>query len=528
MAHWQVVSMATLCIYVSSFLSRAKAEIFVAHAKSLQPTSAASAALDGQHRLEHSYRHRRGRAALGQYERELLERKNEEVQESTAAVSTKTVSSGSLSSSLTQEIGVSVASKVEWPEQRLAEHAPARHSRIASLIPFSRKRKDVSPVGLKGGSRDSDGRGNNFSVQLDSVWTLRIGKWLAATLSTGRILGSVAALILLPMTLIQRLVSAGYTAGQDWYTGYYIRTTLQKMEQQYTRQYQVPACLRSMGRLLTQWIMLSVLGVVMEWMVGLSHAPCAVSSGGLDGIGGGAGCHWWCGMLWIVAVIGPGHLCGVAVAIWVRGLRIQVAPDDNYQHRPSGRRLVTRPGALVRWMLDPGQWFREIIARDRTTESALKPFDPGEHWLMFPATWRSLRVLQMVAVAKEMYGSDSILRALMRNVIWQQALGDEWYRVLMIERRVAWSIFLMVGYTLSTLGLFWNMVQKPAHSVSTLSLLFTLPSMMAVFISGWMNVLVYFDRRQHVRPLGKDDKDPVQEAIQQYKRVTVPLPRDRV
>jgi hypothetical protein len=525
MTQWLVASMGTLCIFVSSFLSRAKAEIFVAHAKSLPPsvTSTALAALgdNRQRRLEHSYRHRRGRVALGQYERELLERKTDKSQDSTIA-STQTVSSASLSSPL-QEIGVSVSSKVEWPE-RLAEHAPARQFHIPSLISSNRKPRDLSPVELKGGYRDSDGRGN-FSVQLDSVWTLRIGKWLAATLSTGRILGSAAALILLPMTLIQRLVAAGCTAGQDWYTGYYIRTTLQKMEQQYTRQYQVPACLRSVGRLLTQWIMLSVLGVVMEWMVGLSHAPCAVARHGLDGIGG-AGCHWWCGMLWIVAVIGPGHLFGVAVAIWVRGLRIQVAPDDDYQHRPSGRRLVTRPGALVRWMLDPGQWFREIIARDRTTESALKPFDPGEHWLMFPATWRSLRVLQMVAVAKEMYGSDSILRALMRNVIWQQALGDEWYRVLMIERRVAWSIFLMVGYTLSTLGLFWNMVQKPAHSVSTLSLLFTLPSIMAVFISGWMNVLVYFDRRQHVPPFGKDDKDPVQEAIHQYKRVTVPLPRD--
>lgn len=368
------------------------------------------------------------------------------------------------------------------------------------------------------------------------------------------------ARLLLPTTTIvvacHKLYSTLYTAGQDWYTGYYIRTTLQRMEQQYHRQYQVPAAMRSVGRLATHWLILSGLGVVMDWMVGLSHPPCR--SDGIVGIGIGAissavgtggGCHWWCGLLWLISVTGPGHLLGVAVAIWVRGLRIQIPDCDDannnshrhsgasstsiYNHRPSGRRIITRPLALLRWMMDPGRWFREIIAHDRSPDSALKPFDPD--WLMFPATWRTLRVLQMLAVAKEMHGSDFITRALMRHVLLQQAFGDEWYRVLMIEKRVGWSIVLMAGYIVSTMGLFWNMVRKPAYSVSSLSILFTAPSILAVAISGWMNVLVYFDRRQHTRASlpsvsKKRDggQDPVQEAIEQYQRVTVPLPLDRI
>lgn len=369
--------------------------------------------------------------------------------------------------------------------------------RLESLV----KRKRIQP------SIDNTS-GSGPSASYVSTGTMGVRRLLPACVSTGRAVGIRAARVLVPVALARRAFRWLYSCGQDWYTGYYIRTTLENMERQYKTQFQVPACLRSLGRLATHLSALFLLGSFMEWMVGLSYSPCHFESVG--------GCHWWCGLLWLISVSGPGHSLGVAMAIWVRGLRIQIA--DDRQKRPSGRRIVTRPWALLRWMIDPDKWFREIIARDRNDPvHALKPFDPD--WLMFPATWSSLRVMQMVAIAKEMHGSDRIMHAFMRQFLLQQAFSDEWYRVLMCEKRVAWSIALMVGYMMSTLGLFWNMVSKPAHKVSSLSILITAPSVLAVAISGWMTVLVYFDRREHIAI--KNDIDPIQEAIHQYKRVTV-------
>jgi hypothetical protein len=207
------------------------------------------------------------------------------------------------------------------------------------------------------------------------------------------------------------------------------------------------------------------------------------------------------------------------MAIWVKGLRIQVA---HVRPRPSIRRIATRPWVLLRWVCDPDKWFREIIARDRRDPAhALKPFDPD--WLKFPATWISLRILQMILVAKEMHGSDRIMHSFMRQVLVQQAFSDEWYRVLMCEKRVALGIFIMVGYCLSTLDLFWKMMMRPASSVSSVSILFAAPSVLAVMISGWMNVLVYFDRREQISVATENANDPAKEALNHYKRVTEPL-----
>jgi hypothetical protein len=424
--------------------------------------------------------------------------------------------------SLLQDEGSDAASRISWPKHNIQEQ-----QQPPSAISFPKNRLFMLPEQLfrsLNRHKDSSPRpitttaslaSRGISVSLDSTWTLDvlIPQLLALSAGTTSLMLSTATRILVPMAVAQRAFLWLYTAGQDWYTGYYIRTTLAHMERQYTRQYEVPACLRSIGRLVTHLIILTMLGSIMEWMVGLSHAPCHLVAAG------SGGCHWWCGLLWIVAVTGPGHAAGVALSIWGRGLRLQIARNQ----RPSGRRIVTRPWALVRWIIDPDKWFREVIARDRKDdlEHALKPFDPD--WLMFPATWRSLRVIQMIAVAKEMHGSDRIMHTFMRQVLVQQAFSDEWYRVLMCEKRVAWSICLMVGYTFSTLGLFWNMVSKPAQSVSSVSILITAPSVLAVAISGWMNVLVYFDRREQIAT--KNDSDPVKEALQQYKRVIVPLPR---
>ena len=304
---------------------------------------------------------------------------------------------------------------------------------------------------------------------------------------------------------------------KDWYTGYYLRTTLEHVEHQYKKRYDIPACLRSMTRIILQVVLLVLLGRIMEEMVGLTHTPCSYSGTHTTGmsVGGGmsGGCHWWCGLLWLIAVTGPGHAMGVAIATWVPGLRLQFAEDlPPPQARPSLQHILSRPGRIVRYIIDPDQWFREILATrqrrkhhhhpydstgtsfDPVRQYALQPFDPD--YRMFPATWSTLRILQMIAIAKEMYGTNTIMHTFMHLVLIQQAFNDEWYRTLMCEKRIVWGMIVMMGYTISTISLFWNMMHKPAHIVSSLSILMMTPSVLAVLISFWMNVLVYFERRQ--------------------------------
>jgi hypothetical protein len=232
-------------------------------------------------------------------------------------------------------------------------------------------------------------------------------------------------------------------------------------------------------------------------------------------------------LLWLIAVSGPGHALGVAIAIWVPALRLHwadelssssLSPTQPQQSTrlPSLKHILSRPGRMIRYIIDPDQWFREILAArqrrkhrqyyyypyDDTTvtyfdpvrQYALQPFDPD--YRMFPATWSLLRILQMIAIAKEMYGTNTIMHTLMHLVLIQQAFNDEWYRTLMCEKRIVWGMIVMIGYTFSTISLFWNMMHKPAHIVSSLSILMMTPSVLAVLISFWMNVLVYLERRQ--------------------------------
>ena len=127
-----------------------------------------------------------------------------------------------------------------------------------------------------------------------------------------------------------------------------------------------------------------------------------------------------------------------------------------------------------------------------------------------------VRILQLAAVAKEMYGSDKIMHKLMRLTLIQQAFGDEWFRVLMCEKRVALGIGVMVGYLVSTLSLLFKIVNKPVSSVSSVSILLVAPSIIAVALSAWMNVLAFLSRRkQTFRAADKNTS----LTIEEYKRV---------
>ena len=103
----------------------------------------------------------------------------------------------------------------------------------------------------------------------------------------------------------------------------------------------------------------------------------------------------WCALLWIVAVVGTGHACASAFAMWGGPLRVQVAAHHLHTGKTMAARVFTRPWHILQWMQDPEQWISMISSPQVDVQ---QPFEPNP--ILFPATWVPLRFLQMLAVAK--------------------------------------------------------------------------------------------------------------------------------
>jgi hypothetical protein len=367
------------------------------------------------------------------------------------------------------------------------------------------------------------------------------------------------SIVVLFVAMIKTTVKTVQTISKDWYMGYYLRTTFEHMDYQYSKRYDIPSCIRSIVRILLHGTIVFSLGHVMEWMVGLTQHPCqynnhnhiSLLSSSYNGVGGG--CHWWCALLWLVAVIGPGHAIGVAIAIWVKGLQLQFPittttivdySNNSYHHntigggtsiqykRPSILHILSRPMRIVRYILDPDQWFREVLTtrnkayyyttssttnsnfftflfnitnpiqqsqsqsqqQPQSQQHVLKPFDPD--YQLFPTTWRIVRIIQIIAIAKEMYGTNQIMHTFMKYILYQQIFGDEWYRIVICEKRYIWGMIIMIGYIASTLMLLYHILYKPSYIVSSISILMFIPSVIAVIVSFYMNIIIYYERRQ--------------------------------
>lgn len=257
------------------------------------------------------------------------------------------------------------------------------------------------------------------------------------------------------------------------------------MEHQYFRYYQIPSALRSFGRLSILSVTMMMVGRLLEWIVGLPYPPCRTDQGG---------CHWWCGFVWMSTVVIMGNTVGAFLASFMGGpLRLEVANErtiksrnrDNREQVQPHRFLLTRLSNIIHWMLDPDQVIREIV---NSATADLKPFHPDP--MLFPATWGWLLFLQMIACAREMSRNSGVMHSVMQQVIIQQALRDEWYRALILERRVALGAVLICIYFVATIGVFWTV-----GTADGLSALLTLPTVCAVMVSTWMNIYFYYERR---------------------------------
>ena len=185
----------------------------------------------------------------------------------------------------------------------------------------------------------------------------------------------------------------------------------------------------------------------------------------------------------------------------VRGpLRIKVTKSARRQQEGgiySPARVFTRPWHIFRWMRDPDRWISSVAGQfevgRRANSKASKPFTPEP--LLFPSTWPPFRMLRNVAVAKAMATTSDLvpnsMHVVMRQFLIQQALMDEWHRVLMEEKRVGLGVYSIAVGFIATSFLFVTVAL-----IDSVSAVLMLPSLLAVFASSWMNLYLYYERRR--------------------------------
>lgn len=323
----------------------------------------------------------------------------------------------------------------------------------------------------------------------------------------------------------------------DYMRGRYIRKTYTKWETLYVHYYELPAVMRALARMAAQLTILFFLSFVTSHIIAsipsMKHPfqPLETES------------CWWSGSLWAVLCVGGGHLGAKALTEWGgKSLRIQVKADIQSARRLS--RVFTRPWHIFQWMKDPEEWITTTLTSARrvplsnTLQEQPQPFtaDP----ILFPATWAPLRLLQMIGVA----GALSKPRVMTQFLI-QESLADEWYRMLVSERRVTLGLCVAVCYLICEY-LFvyvcvcvilymiasetrenndvsgylsycqqWCYISNMTicfvpyfsqHPSATLSLILTIsaldvsssifliPHLLAVVVSTWMNLIIFWNR----------------------------------
>ena len=145
----------------------------------------------------------------------------------------------------------------------------------------------------------------------------------------------------------------------------------------------------------------------------------------------------------------------VQLSVWGGPLRLQATAQHAESPKMFLRRIIHHP---IIWLKELEEWkyyssLDPFHGTDRNSNGTFNP-DP----LLFPATWLPLRWLQIFALAKafstnplqyrwcsEECGKDIISR-LMKQYVVQLALGDEWHRVFLGEKRIGLGIMVVVSY----------------------------------------------------------------------------------
>jgi hypothetical protein len=204
----------------------------------------------------------------------------------------------------------------EGKANTMMSSSDSTNNQYVPLFRYSKKKGRIAvyvsnhvnaPAALDNNSGSNDSN-NVLSISADPFATMRLFQigYLAsksfffAFIGTLRLLG--------PMVFARRVLAQGGELVTDYMMGRYMRTTFDHLERKYWKEYQGPAATRSLCRVLLHGCILVFLGKIMEWMVGLGTSPCVIPLTGA--------CHWWCGLLWVVSVVGAGNFFAAFVSDW--------------------------------------------------------------------------------------------------------------------------------------------------------------------------------------------------------------------
>jgi len=298
--------------------------------------------------------------------------------------------------------------------------------------------------------------------------------------------------LLAPLIVSQRVIATLGKLLRDYSVGRYVRKSYTRIESIYIKYYEAPAALRAVSRCSAQYVIHNfVLRRVMGFLVGVNHPPCCH---------GGDHCNelsFLCGILWFGSVVGAGHAFNVWLSIWGGPLRIQ----KQQQERIQKLNIFAQPLHILDIISEPGKWI------SIGSSSQARSFQPKP--IIFPATWLLFRLLQIFALAKVLstdrnnynivnsmsvvgsgVGSEAARTAkLISQYFIQLSLGDEWCRVFIDERRVGLGAFLIALHFFAIISFV-----AQAAMVNTMGAIMLVPCVIAVIISGYMNLLLFWKK----------------------------------
>lgn len=323
-------------------------------------------------------------------------------------------------------------------------------------------------------------RNVKVQVSLDPASACRFFPVLFGAFSNGVYAFFGTLRFLAPLVLGRRAVNGLGGFISDYMTGRYFRKTYTYLERAFLHFYEMPAALRATCRTTAQIIIYYILSKIMTWLVGIDHPPCHSD---------GRGLATFCASLYIIAVLGTGHAFTTWVSVWGGPLRIQAANDP--KKHPTLIEIISRPWEMFRWLVDPEEWL------SKSSVETKPHFDPNP--LLFPATWIPLHILHIYAISKVLatdpdqytmcYLTENQIPVILKQFFLQQSLCDEWCRVFLGEMRVGLGIAVIVLYFIT---LVWSVITSARLNAKMA--LFMLPSVIAVIISAWMNIIIYCNR----------------------------------
>ena len=224
------------------------------------------------------------------------------------------------------------------------------------------------------------------------------------------------------------------------------------MERLYVKYYEAPAILRAIARTCSQIVVLHFLARIMSHLVGISHMPCHSE---------GRGLAFFCGSLWLFSVLGIGHAFASYIANWGGPIRIQADIEPSKKRR-NYRKWFLQPWHILQWLQNPqlDQW-NKLFTTNNNNNNGYYGDNNNMSFkipILFPATWWPLRIIEILAMAKvlstepcnysPLYKKNTeywiVISRLMKQFLIQIALADEWYRVLIGERRAFLGLVVVI------------------------------------------------------------------------------------